>query len=159
GIGLAALRDVDLLEPLVRLDVLRIEREDAAQVIGGLLVQAVLHVNIGLGEDLRDLLGVALARRRDLPRIRRRLHCRREVGVLVLGRREVAAGQALLVEQRHRAGHRRGRRLERRQVAGGDAELRVGGPLAHRRGDRRRRARRRRGRRRRARRRRGGGRR
>ena len=105
GLLLATLRDEDVLEPLVRLDVLGIEREHAAQVIDGLLVQAVLHVDIGLGEDLRNLLGVTLAGGRRATRIRRRLHVGREVGVVVLGQREVDARQALLVDERHRAGH------------------------------------------------------
>jgi hypothetical protein len=92
GLLLAALRDEDILEPLVRLDVVGVEREHPAQVVDGLLVQAVLHVDVGLGQDLRDLLGVALAGRRRDPRIRRRLHVGREIGVVVLGQREVDAG-------------------------------------------------------------------
>ena len=123
GLLLACLRDEDVLQALVRLDVLGIEREHAAQVIDGLLVEAVLHVDVGLGEDLRDLLGVALGGRRRAPRIRRRLHVGREVGVVVLRQREVDARQALLVDERQRAGHLR-RRRNRRQVAR-DRELRV----------------------------------
>ena len=118
GVFLAALRDEDVLEALVRFDVLLVEREHAAQVIDGLLMQAVLHVDIGLGEDLRDLLGVTFTGGRRTTRIRRRLHVGGEIGVVVLGQREVDARQALLVDERHRAGHAARRPADGRVTAG-----------------------------------------
>ena len=49
---------------LARLQVVRVELEDLAQVLQRLLVQAVLHVDVGLGEELGDGLRPERPRRR-----------------------------------------------------------------------------------------------
>src|SRR5215217_5993174 len=49
-------RDVDLIRLLVRIQVLRVHGEDLAQVLQRFVVEPVLHVDVGLREQLGELL-------------------------------------------------------------------------------------------------------
>ena len=109
------------------LDVVRIEIEDPVEVIDGLLVEAVLHVDVGLREDLLDLVGVHLAADRSLPStdlvLRRLVEVELEVRLARARRRpRIRPNDASDVARRPHQRHGAGATAERR--AAGVARVR-----------------------------------